>query len=533
MFSRRGLASRIRNFGTLVTLMSLPTVAASQELLTSACPSEALCIGSDSAPRSVDPRYVGSDSLSLTLEPLLFLPLVGFSERGQIMEVVAESIKTPQPDVVEILIREGIRFGLGRAVAADDVVATYRFLRFGSAGLPPSPRRSVLENVKSIDKLSERVVRFQLHEPDAALVANLTFGILPKEALGRPADEVFGSGFESGPFLREKIEEAQWTLKRNVNFTGAPFGGMMPATAKVIFRFFSDSNALLAALERKEVDIVANGLPVDAVLKFKNNPSLGYEVQTTAADNTAFLAFNLRNKIFRDVRVRRAIALAVNREEILKFTLKGFGTLADSFFPEVSAFFMKVESPVRFNLREADMLLDAAGLKDPDGTSGPRPRASFSIQVPLERERIEVAKAIAAQLKKVGFQVTVEVLEFSTFLKRLNSGKAQMWIAPWSGLKDGDQLRSVFHSKYVPPIGTNRSFYVNDRLDELLDKAKKEANGESRRMLYNKAQTVLLSDQACVFLWHGFSHAVVNQSVSGFKLFPDGRLQSLTRVTKR
>ncbi|MEY4063828.1 MAG: hypothetical protein RIR26_36 [Pseudomonadota bacterium] len=532
MFGLRSFWKCVGSLSVLSAFTCLPSAVAGQDMKSGGCSRETLCVGWDAAPRTVDPRYVGTDALSLALEPLLFLPLVGFSQDGKATEVLAESITQSEPTVVDVRLREGIRFAMGRVVSADDVVATYRFLRFGTPRLPSSPRRAFLEKVKSIEKVSERQLRFVMAEPDASFCSRLTAGILPKEALERSPEDIFGLGFESGPFVRESIAGTEWTLKRNEKFTGAPFGGRMPSLARVVFKFSAESSSLLAALEKNEVDLVQNALPAEDVAKFKNSPSLGYEVQTTGTDSTAVLALNLRNKIFQDVRVRRAIALAIDREEILKFTLKGFGTVADSFFPEFSPFFMKNESPIRFHPREAEILLDAAGLKDPDGSSGPRTRAALSIQVPLERERVEVAKAIAAQLQKVGFKVTVEVLEFTDFLKRVNSGKAQMWVAPWTGLRDDEHLRNVFHSKSVPPLGANRTYYANTKLDELLDKAKGEVKTEARKALYTQAQTLILRDFPCVFLWHGVGHAVINKSVSGYRIFPDGGLVSLTQVMK-
>ena len=202
-------------------------------------------------------------------------------------------------------------------------------------------------------------------------------------------------------------------------------------------------------------------------------------------------------------------------------------------FPPGHPFHFEDKSPPLFNLREAETLLDAAGLFDPDGSKGPKPRASFNIKVPLNRERIAVAKAIAGQLKKVGLKVAVEVLEFNTFMKHLNNGNVQSWIAPWTGYKDGDHLHFVFHSKRVPPHGANRGFYSNSKLDEILDAAKSESSFDARRALYSRAQSIIASDFPYVFLWHRIGHSILSKKFGGFKLYPDGRYASLTRVNRK
>lgn len=493
----------------------------------------ALRIGFEARPRSVDPRFVATDANSQYLEPLLFLPLVGFSETGAPQEIVAESIKFMDPLTLVVKIREGIRFANGRSLDVEDVVATYQFILSGRPGLPPSPRRGVFERVRAVEKLSGRELKFSLSETDVSLISNLVVGILPKEALGRPADEISGQGFESGPFLLAQAKDDEWVLQRNDKYTGAPFGGELPTLEKIFFKIFPDNNTRYAALLKGDLDLVQNSLDTDKVVEFKNKRSGDFDVQLRTADSTAFLAFNMKQKLFEDVRVRKAIALAINRAEILKFTLQGLGREANSMFPPENPFHYTDKSAPEFNLREAEILLDAAGLTDPDGPKGAKPRASFNIKVPLNRERIAVAKAIAGQLKKVGLKVAVEVLEFNTFMKHLNNGNVQTWIAPWTGYKDGDHLHFVFHSKRVPPHGANRGFYSNAQLDEILDKAKSEPSIEIRKALYTRAQSIIAADLPYVFLWHRVGHSVLSKKFTGFRLFPDGRYSSLTQVNRK
>jgi len=494
---------------------------------------QTLRVAFDTKPRSVDPRFVSTDANSQYLEPLLFLPLVGFSETGVPQEVVAERITFQDPKTLVVKIREGIRFALGRNIDADDVIATYSFIREGRAGLPPSPRRGAFERIKAIEKMSLREVKFILSEPDSSLISNLVIGVLPKEAINQPADELMGKGYESGPFKLSKAQDEEWILSRNEKYSGAPFAGAFPALSQVVFKILPDNNTRYAALLKGDVDLVQNSLDTDKVVEFVNKRSADFRVEMRTADSTAFLAFNLKNKFFADVRIRRAIALAINREEILKFTLQGLGQVADSMFPVGHAYHHANKMPANFNLREAETLLDAAGYKDPDGSKGPAVRGSFTIKVPLNRERIAVAKAIAGQLKKIGLKVAVEVLEFNTFLKHLNNGNVQAWIAPWIGYKDGDHLHFVFHSSRTPPLGANRGFYSNKKVDELLDLAKTETAFAKRQAYYDEAQEIISAEMPYAFLWYRTGFVVMNKRVSGFKLFPDGRYDSLTTTSLR
>ena len=494
-----------------------------------------LTVAFDARPQTVDPRFVSTDANSQYLEPLLFLPLFGFSESGLPQGVVAESYAYQDAKTLVVKIRRGIRFRLGREIDAEDVVATYQFI-LGQSGLPlpSSPRRGSFERVTSVSKVSPVEVKFTLSEPDASLVSNLVVGIVPKEAVALPPDGVFADkGYESGPFLLESMGDIDWVLLRNEKYTGAPFGGAFPALKKIVFKILTDNNTRYAALLKGDVDLVQNALDNDKISEITSKRSAAFDVQLRTSDSTAFLAFNLKNKLLSDVRVRRAIGLAINRDEILRFTLQGLGQVANSMFPPGHEYHFENPKALNFNPREAETLLDAAGLPDPDGPKGKKERASFTITVPLNRERIAVAKAIAGQLKNVGLKVKVEVLEFNAFMKHLNDGNMQAWIAPWTGYKDGDHLHFVFHSARLPPMGANRGFYVNKNLDKLLDDAKSEANHVARKTIYKNAQSILADDLPYVFLWHRVGHVVTNKAVSGFKIFSDGRYSSLTTTQKR
>ncbi|MEN9826146.1 MAG: hypothetical protein RI953_1891 [Pseudomonadota bacterium] len=543
MFYFRWLAEPLEKagWGALIFLSVLlsPEYFLSQGLgpraLAAEVGSSSLTVAFDARPRTVDPRFVSTDANSQYLEPLLFLPLFGFSESGSPEGVVAESFSYQDPKTLIVKIRSGIRFRLGRDVDADDVVATYRFI-LGQSGLPlpSSPRRGSFERVVSVSKASSTEVKFNLSEPDVSLVSNLVVGILPKEAMALPPDGVFvDKGYESGPFVLESMADIDWVLRRNEKYTGAPFGGALPGLRKIVFKILTDNNTRYAALLKGDVDLVQNGLDTDKVSEISSKRSDMFNVQLRTSDSTAFLAFNLKNKLLSDVRVRRAIGLAIHREEILRFTLQGLGQVANSMFPPGHEYHFANPKALNFNPREAETLLDAAGLPDPDGPKGKKERASFTITVPLNRERIAVAKAIAGQLKNVGLKVKVEVLEFNAFMKHLNDGNVQAWIAPWTGYKDGDHLHFVFHSSRIPPNGANRGFYANKNLDKLLDDGKSEANPVARKAFYQNAQNILADDLPYVFLWHRVGHVVTSKSVTGFKIFADGRYSSLTSTLKR
>jgi len=218
--------------------------------------------------------------------------------------------------------------------------------------------------------------------------------------------------------------------------------------------------------------------------------------------------------------VREAISLAINRDNIIKFALQGIATPANSMLLENDPFYDKSLPKVGFDLAKANQLLDQAGLKA-------KPRLKLSLKTTTNTTRVIIAKAIAADLKKVGIDVTVEAVEWGRFKSDVEAGRVQMWTLNWIGFKDPDILRFAFATESFPPNGGNRGWYSNKELDALLAAGREETNESKRKEIYLKAQKLVGAEFPYAFLWHEDIFAVVRKQVSGFELYADGSYHSL------
>lgn len=533
----------LRILGSLFFIM--PSMAFSEDLSGTARTSQLTeaTVGLENFPDSLDPRSISFSPLEQSLEHLLFLPLFSASPNGLPQQVLAESYRFENPLRLNIKVRSGIRFANGREIDAEDIVATYRKIVGDSLTGRESPRKGMLSNIASIRSVSRRTVHIDLKAPDASILSQLSVGIVPREVVlqsdspDAAKTSLLGLGAESGPFILSEFGRREITLARNKRYTGAPYGGSLPTLAKVRLRLFGSRQAIYDALIAGEVNIVQNSLDYFQVSKLKSKHSVRFQVQQVVANETWYLAFNFRKKILADLRVRRAIALAIDRKEILNFSLAGAGTPAKSIFPPRNYFYPESLASISPSTREARLLLDAAGaiaLKssatDSDDKATPR---HFTIGVPLEKGRVAIAKAIAGQLKLVGLNVGVEVSEYPEFVRKVRAGELDAWIAPWAGFRDGDFLRFALHSKSRPPTGANSGHYSNKELDKTLDKALQTSSQSRRKELYNHAQLIVSKSFPYVFLWHGWNFAVIDRSFRGFEVFPDGRLTSLSSVRAR
>lgn len=502
-------------------------------------PPKTLVVGMVNGPTSFDPRYVGLEPNSQYMEELRFLPLISFDPKGRIKPIVAESIAHDSATQLTVTIRNGVRFALGRALTVDDVIATYNFLLNPPPGSPPVARKNAFALVKEIKKIGPRKVQFLLKEPNIPFVTNLIVGILPREALGEPPEALQGKGYESGPFLLASRQPQEWVLGANPSY--APVAGIQkPRLSSITFRVIQEGATLFAAMVKGDVDLTQRSLSADKVAEIEQNYQNKLKLYKTMGIDTTYLAFSMRHPQFKNVNVRKAVAKSIRRAEILKELLKDQGALAEGMFPPGSPAYEASLKQDSYDPQGAAALLDDVGLVLPRPKKGllghfqgPPKRFSIRFKVPMNRERIDVAKAISNQLREVGIEALVEPVDFSVFAKVLNEGLVDMWLAPWSGFKDPDHLHFVFHSSMVPPKGANRGRYVNPKVDALLDQARQETDGQKRFDLYREAQKLLAMDMPYVYLWHRAIIAVAQSSVSGFESYSDGRYLSLVNVDKK
>jgi peptide/nickel transport system substrate-binding protein len=284
-------------------------------------------------------------------------------------------------------------------------------------------------------------------------------------------------------------------------------------------------------LQKGTLDLVVNELGPDLVYQLKQDARL-QEIDAPGVDYQ-YLAFNTRDPILRDVRVRQAIAYAIDRQAIVDHLRRGLATPADSFLPDLS---WAHASDVFFfphDVAKAKALLDAAGYPDPDG-DGPRPRFRLTFKTTtVEYYRLQAA-VIQQNLQEVGIALDIRSYEFATLFADVLAGNFQTYTLQWAqgALADPDILRRVFHSSQTPPAGFNRGFYNNPKVDELLDRATTATGEPERRKLYGEAQRVITEDVPYVSLWHIRNVAVAQRALTGITLSPLGDFLFLRNVAR-
>jgi len=479
-----------------------------------------LVIGVESYPENSDPR-LAVDALSSKVNRLLYNGLFKLGENLEVMLDLAEKVSHLKETVIEITLRDNVFFHNGKKLTTRDVRATYQSI------LNPkkrSPHRSVFEKIKKIELIDDRTLRLELKEPFAPLTTSLTIGILPEELAMSEEDQDFVP-IGTGPYrfvearTREKI-----VLARFENYFGPK-----PKNKSLVFRSIYDDTLRTLEVIQGRLDIVQNAIPYVLLSAIKERKNL--KLTTSTGINFSYIGFNLTDPILKKKKVRRAIALAINRDEIIRYKLKGLASPATSLlFPGHWAFDDHLKQ-IEFNPAKAKQLLEEAGFKDPDG-NGPQVRFKLVYKTSTKKDRVELALLIAEQLKKVGIGVEVKPYEWGTFFRDIRLGNFQLYSLTWVGLTEPDIYYFAFHSSMLPPNGANRNHYLNARLDDLLEKGRKTVDRKERMEIYSKVQEIIFEDLPYVPLWYEQNWVVYQNNVKGYSLRPDAGFQNLVNTYK-
>jgi peptide/nickel transport system substrate-binding protein len=240
---------------------------------------------------------------------------------------------------------------------------------------------------------------------------------------------------------------------------------------------------------------------------------------------------NLRDPALTDVRLRRALALAIDTSAIATYLRRGLARPAPSIVPSMS--WAHADDAVMFtrDLARAKALLDEAGYRDPDG-DGPAPRLNLTLKTSTaEASRLQAA-VIQQQLAEAGVAVDLRSYEFATLMSDVARGNVQLYLLQFVGVTDPDMLRRLFHSAQIPPEGFNRGHYRNPEVDRLIDAASVALDRDERREHYMAAQRLVALDVPVISLWAKTNVVVAQARLTGITLSPTADFGFLEHVTR-
>jgi peptide/nickel transport system substrate-binding protein len=466
----------------------------------------------ESSPTNLDPR-VGLDGQSERIDNLIFDDLLERDEHLNVKPGLADKWEIPDPLTYVFHLHPGVRFHNGAELTSRDVKWTFDSLLGSKIRSTKSAAYRLVDHIDAPDDLT---IVFHLKQPFATLLWNLSdgaIGIVPYGTLSEMSDHPIGSG----PFRFVSAEpDKEVVLERNDNYWGEK-----ARLDRVRFAVVPDMTTRALELRKGSADIAINSLTPDMVVTLEQEPRLA--ILRGPGTVLQYMGFNYRDPILKDVRVRQALAYAIDRRPMLEYLWRGFAQPAASILPPQSWAYSADVPIYNYDPERARQLLDSAGYP---ATSGIRFHMMMKTSTD-ENTRLMVA-VLQQQLRQVQIQLDVRTYEFGTFFADISRGAFQFYSLRWiGGNEDPDIFEYAFHSSKFTPNGANRSFYSNPKVDALIDQARSELDKEKRRQLYAQLQRILAEDLPSINLWYLDNVLVHSQRVTNLSLNPPGNYDFL------
>ena len=475
----------------------------------------------ESMPTNLDPR-IGTDGQSERIDSLLFNSLVELDTHRIPQGDLAETWETPDPVTYLFHLRSGVKFHDGRPLTSADVKYTFDSIIDGSV---TTSKRGSLRLVKSIDAPDAATVIFHLSEPNAGFLTDIcrpAFGVVPAGA-GSDAEE---HPIGTGPFrFVSAQQDDNVVLERNAAYFAAP-----AKIEQVRFRVVPEAVVRALELRKGTADLEMSSLAPDMIPVLRQQPSL--DVTEQPGTNYAYVAFNFENPVLARREVRQALALATNREEIIRYLYRGQARLADGPLPPNSWAYEPDITRYGYDPQTAERLLDTAGLTRKPENGGMR--VNLTLKTSTEESTRLLGAVLQEQWRKVGVDLELRSLEPATLFSDISRGDFELYTLRWIGANnDPEFYEFAFSSKRIPPMGGNRGHYRNPEVDALLDRARVESDKEKRRKLFSKVQKIIAEDLPYLSMWFMDNVSVHQKRISDVQISPTGDYDFLRNIEAR
>lgn len=472
----------------------------------------------------LDP-HMTTDVPSYNIITNLFETLVKKDENEEIIEGLATSWDNPDDKTWVFELRDDVQFHDGEAFNAEAVKKNFERILDEELA---APRAFIFEVISDIEVLDEHTVQFTTEYPFAPLLAHLTHPvgsiISPKSI-----DEDYAAiedGKEVGTVINDEpigtgyFKFDSWDRGTEVKIVrNDDYWGEQVNLNSVTFKAIPDGGTRLAELETGYAHLIEPVQPSEVgQIEASDNAYMDDELSSSLN----YVGFNLEKEPFNDPKVRQAITMLINKDEMLEGIYEGFGLVAKGpLAPGVFGYDENLEA-LSYDPEKALELLAEAGYEDGFKTT---------VWTNDNQQRMDMAVLIQDSLKEANIEVEVEVVEWGAYLDKTANGEHDMFILGLTNpVGDADYfLSQLFHSENKGASG-NRSFYENAEVDQLLEEARAEGDEEKRQQLYTEIQEILIEDAPMIYLQHQSYLSGVNHRVENYWINPSGyyMLQDIT-----
>lgn len=412
-------------------------------------------------------------------------------------------------------LKQGVHFTNGTELTSKDVKFTFERMFTPSTAAKSTAYFNMIQGAQDMlagsatelsgfEIVDDYHFNITLEYPFAPFVKNIGTSyadIFPEDAC-TAAGENWGLGTDligTGPYkIEENDDTTQVVLVKNEDYHGGEVN-----LDELQFIFYDDDQTKLIAYENGDIDLA----DLNASLLSQYQANYADEITAYYPLGTAFISMNLNDQYLSDVNVRKAISLAINREELVDAVLNGAGIPATSYLNNGIPGHDDSLSVYEYNPEKAKELLAEAGYAD-----------GITITSEVRQSDQAVYSAIQGYLAEVGINMELDVVDNATYNSDRTAGKIPLTGMTWNALyPDGDfQMYNYFYSSKSDAQGV---FYHNDEFDKLLDDARKSTDEDARAEMYKEADKILSQDDyACIPLYYPQSQFIAKPYVKNYKV---------------
>ena len=433
-------------------------------------------IGMVLEPPNLDPTGGAAAAIDEIVYANVFEGLTRFAEDGSVAPALAMEWSAEDGGRHYVFaLRDGVRFHDGAEFTAEDVVFSLDRARAEDS---TNAQKALFENIDRVEIVDPTTVEIHLKEPSGDLPFNLAWGdavMLDEASAADAATKPVGTG----PFAFSRwVQGDRVELERFDDYWGEA-----PALEKVTFRFISEPTAAFSAMMAGDVDAFPNFPAPENLVQFETDPR--FEVVVGSTEGETILAMNNERPPLDDVRVRRAIARAIDRQEIVDGAMFGYGTPIGSHFAPHNPAYVDLTAEAATDVEGARALLEEAGVED----------LTLSLKLPPPSYARRGGEIIAARLREVGIDTRIENLEWAQWLEQVfKGGDYDLTIVSHTEPMDiGIYARPDYYFRYDDP---ELQALMADYAVETDEARRAELLGEAQRRLADRQPVAFLFELA-------------------------------------
>lgn len=465
---------------------------------------------------------LANDSASGTINDQIFNGLVKYDKDIQLVGDLAERWDiSSDGKTFTFHLRKGVKWHDGAEFTAADCLFTFQKLMDPAVATPYSSNYMDVAKAEAIGRYTFRVT---YREPFSPALESWAIGVIPKHLLdGKDLNKAdFNRNpVGTGPYrFKEWIAGQKLVLEANEDY----FEGR-PNIDRYIYRIIPDSSTMFQELLSGGVDMMGLN-PLQYLRKSETRRIReNYRKFRYPANAYTYLGYNLTSELFKDKAVRQALAYAIDRQSIIDGVLLGIGRPCTGPFSYVSWAYNEQVKPYPHDADRARSMLGEAGWRDTNNDGvldwDGRPFRFTILTNQGNGERIRAAEIIQRNLKAVGIDARIRVMEWQAFLEQIDKRTFDAIILGWSLGRDPD-LYDIWHSSKTKPGEYNFVSYRSDEVDRLLVEGRRTFDVARRTRIYNRIHAILADEQPYAFLYVPDATPIVHKRFKGIEEAPLG-----------